>query len=258
MKYALIALVIYLVWRKMSSGYEPACKVVWEPCPPSYIEKGGICMSTGFPFKFLPRKSRAVCEEPTKVAEKSMDAGALANKDGMKIGSEEYCLRTTGTKNCGVGGVIGSIFGQKILDSTQAIEKGQIPEKVGMKIGSLQIPEKVGMKIGSISNIGMRANEAAKSGEVAKSWDFAAMADKLGMKVGSVKSGQIGSLNAGEIGISSATPKCKNVSTCDPGYTLNGALCTGPSGLPRIPHMQIVCDPVQVKKDAKKCRTICE
>jgi len=90
MKYALIAFVIYLVWRKMSSGYgfikKPECKIVMEPCPPPYIEKGGICMTTKLPFKFLHRKSREVCEQPTKVAEP-----VNPEKAGMKSEAVKNC-----------------------------------------------------------------------------------------------------------------------------------------------------------------------
>lgn len=83
----------------MSSGYgfitKPECKIVMEPCPPSYIEKGASCMTTKLPYKFLYRKSREVCEQPTKVAEP-----VNLEKAGMKIGNLIDGLKSEAVKNC--------------------------------------------------------------------------------------------------------------------------------------------------------------
>ena len=90
----------------MSSGYEfgdivkgitkPECKLEMESCPPSYIERGSICMSTGYPFKMISRKSRTVCEEPTKKVAEPVNL----EKAGMKIGNLIDGLKSEAVKKC--------------------------------------------------------------------------------------------------------------------------------------------------------------
>jgi len=143
-KYALIAFVLYLVWRKMSSGYEMA----------------GSTSTIG------------------------RRANELSN-----IGSDEYCLKTTGTTNC------------------------MIAEKAGMKIGSVKAGE-IGLKSDALRFDGAR------------------------------------------IGIDSAKPKCRiEALPCPVGKRLVGNSCVRTSWpfIITARPTNTVCDPVPVKEEPK-CR----
>ena len=173
MKYTLIAFVLYLVWRKMSSGYEMS--------------------------------------------------GSTSN-----VGSEEYCLKTTGTKDC------------------------RIAEKAGMKIGSVKAAKSVDVAAVA-KNVGSEEYCLKTTGTT-----DCRIAEKAGMKIGSVKAGEIGLKSGGEIGISSATPKCRTEFKCATNYRDDGTRCVNNSKyglpiLPRLPYLK--CDPVEAVVKIPTCRT---
>jgi hypothetical protein len=158
-KYALIAFVIYLVWRKMSSGY---CINVPGPCPPGSIQYGGLLCR--YP------KSKIFFSKPVKSQCTGDAIKAAAEKVGMKIGvlptpqctTEMICTsgRPDGDR-CKNGVGLGPFWytnktpSTKCAAMTKSVDVGTAV-KDGLKIGSFKGGE-IGLK-----------SDAVKVGQIGK------------------------------------------------------------------------------------------